>query len=179
MQRIEPGERPHRVPSKWDPTEPGSIESLQVVYKIAERCNINCTYCYYFNMGEESALARPARAAIGVTESLAHWIAQGCNELQIPRVKVSFHGGEPTLIGVEAFSDTCRRLRDLIAPVADISFSIQTNGTLLDDRWIKTFIDHEVSVGVSIDGARVRTTGFDWIGAVVPLLVLPKMRSDG
>src|SRR5580765_3806373 len=82
----------------WSHTTPGSIEALQVVYKVAERCNINCTYCYYFNMGEDTALTRPANASLAVTESLARWIAQGCAELRIPSVNVTFHGGEPAMI---------------------------------------------------------------------------------
>ncbi|MFC9767996.1 radical SAM protein [Rhodococcus jostii] len=143
-----------RVRRKWSPTAPESIEALQVVYKVAERCNINCAYCYYFNMGEETALARPARASIEVTDALAHWIAQGCEELKIPHVKVCFHGGEPALIGAVGFDEACRRLREIIEPVATLSLSIQTNGTLLNDRWLEAFIEHTVGVGVSIDGPK-------------------------
>jgi uncharacterized protein len=150
----------HRVRPVWSHTEPGSIEALQVVYKVAERCNINCTYCYYFNMGEETALTRPVLASIDVTDALARWIAQGCEELRIPCAKVTFHGGEPTLIGVKAFGEACRRLRDIIEPVAAVSLSIQTNGTLLDDRWVEAFIEHGVGVGISIDGARAANDRF-------------------
>jgi uncharacterized protein len=138
--------------TRWNAATPGSIEALQVVYKIAERCNINCTYCYYFNMGEETPLSRPAFASLEVTETLARWIAQGCDELRIPWAKISFHGGEPTLVGVRAFAEACRRFRDIIEPVAKVSLSIQTNGTLLDESWIETFAAHGVNVGVSIDG---------------------------
>lgn len=136
----------------WSPAAPDSIDALQVVYKVAERCNINCTYCYYFNMGEETALGRPPLATLEVTEKIAHWIAQGCGELRIPCAKISFHGGEPTLFGVQRFADSCRRLRDIIEPVASVSLSIQMNGTLLDDQWISAFAEYGVAVGVSIDG---------------------------
>ncbi len=144
----------------WNPAEPGSIEALQVVYKVAERCNINCTYCYYFNMGEETALERPARASIDVTDALARWIAQGCEDLSIPCTKVTFHGGEPTLMGVKRFGDACRRLRDIIQPAATVLLSIQTNGTLLDDQWVAAFIEHGVGVGVSIDGPQAANDRF-------------------
>ena len=144
----------------WSPAEPDSIEALQVVYKVAERCNINCTYCYYFNMGEETAFARPARASIDVTDALARWIAQGCEELSIPCAKVTFHGGEPTLMGVKRFGDACQRLRDIIQPVATALLGIQTNGTLLDDRWVAAFIEHGVAVGISIDGPQAENDRF-------------------
>src|SRR5258708_22578221 len=137
---------------KWSAAAADSIDALQIIYKVAERCNINCTYCYYFNMGERTPLARPNLASEQVTKELAHWISQGCYELRIARAKVCFHGGEPTLMGVEAFGDACRCLRSTIEPVARLSLSIQTNGVMLDGRWIDTFIEHKVGVGVSIDG---------------------------
>lgn len=139
---------------EWSGAEPDSIEALQVIYKIAERCNINCSYCYYFNMGEETPMGRPAYASLKVTDALARWIAQGCQELRIPRVRLSFHGGEPMLIGADAFDKACRRLREAIEPVATLALSIQTNGMFVDERWIDRFIEHRVGVGVSIDGLR-------------------------
>ena len=141
-----------RARRQWSAAEPDSIDALQVVYKVAERCNINCTYCYYFNMGEETPFARPKLASAQVTDGLGQWIAQGCDELRIPHAKISFHGGEPTLMGVKGFGDACRRLRATIEPVARVSISIQTNGLTVDERWIEQFVEHAVGVGVSIDG---------------------------
>ena len=145
---------------EWSPAEPDSVQALQVIYKVAERCNINCSYCYYFNMGEETPMGRPAYASLEVTDALARWIAQGCEELRIPRVRLAFHGGEPTLIGAAAFDRTCRRLREVIEPVASLALSIQTNGTLIDDRWIETLAEHRVGVGVSIDGPKAENDRF-------------------
>jgi len=139
---------------EWRASEPDSIEALQVVYKVAERCNINCSYCYYFHMGDETPLERPAYAPHAVTERLAHWMAEGCAELRIPRAKLAFHGGEPAMIGAETFGKACRTLRDIIEPVANLSLAIQTNGVLLDERWTDHFIEHAVGVGISIDGPR-------------------------
>lgn len=149
-----------RARRKWSAAEPDSIDALQIVYKVAERCNINCTYCYYFNMGEETPFARPQLASQQVTERLANWIAQGCDELRIPHAKISFHGGEPTLMGSKAFGDACRRFRSTIEPVARVSLSIQTNGIMLDERWIDQFAEHAVGVGVSIDGPQTANDRF-------------------
>ena len=144
----------------WSAAEPDSIEALQVVYKIAERCNINCSYCYYFNMGEKTPMGRPAHASLKVTDALARWIGQGCRELRIPRVRLSFHGGEPMLIGADLFDKTCRRLREVIEPVATLDLSIQTNGMFVDERWIDRFIEHHVGIGVSIDGGKADNDRF-------------------
>ena len=131
-----------------------------MIYKIAERCNINCSYCYYFNMGEKTPMGRPAYASPAVTDALAQWIAHGCQELRIPRVRLSFHGGEPALIGADAFDQACRLLRAAIEPVATLALSIQTNGMFVDERWIERFIEHRVAVGVSIDGTHADNDRF-------------------
>ncbi|PRP95852.1 Anaerobic sulfatase-maturating enzyme [Enhygromyxa salina] len=143
-----------RARGNWNPAEPDSIECLQIVYKVAERCNINCTYCYYFNMGEDTALSRPARASVRLTEQLGDWLAHGCAELGVTRVKIAFHGGEPMLVQPAVFDKMCATLRRKVAPVAHITFSIQTNGTILNQHWVDLFRQHEVTVGVSVDGKR-------------------------
>src|SRR5271167_245716 len=33
---------------------------LQVVFKVASRCNLNCAYCYVYNKGDDSWRSRPA-----------------------------------------------------------------------------------------------------------------------
>lgn len=131
-----------------------SIRTLQVVLKVAERCNINCSYCYYFNMGETSALDRPALISLDTVASLARWIREGCAELGIGRVMVSFHGGEPLLLKPARFSAACTLLRETIEPVAKVSFAVQTNGTILSRQWLDIFAEHRIHVGVSIDGDR-------------------------
>jgi uncharacterized protein len=138
--------------SQFDPSYPNSIESLQIVYKVVERCNLNCSYCYYFNMGDNSAMERPAKASIESADALAEWLAAGCLELQIPIVRIAFHGGEPMLSQVRHFDRICRNFRDKLDGVARLEFSIQTNGTIFSDAWLNAFIEHRVSVGVSIDG---------------------------
>ncbi len=138
----------------WDPSEPNSIECLQVVYKIAERCNINCSYCYYFNMGDDTALGRPARASVGSTINLAKWIAAGCADLRIPRVNISFHGGEPMLAKPDRFAKMCEAFLTHIGPVAEVRFAIQTNGTIFNNDWLRVLVKYRVSIGISIDGDR-------------------------
>jgi uncharacterized protein len=136
----------------WKPYEPHSIERIQIVYKLVERCNLNCTYCYYYNMGDKTALQRPARANLECTKQYALWLAEGCKKLDIPKVLISFHGGEPMLMHAAEFAKTCDIFVRAISPVAEVSFSIQTNGTLLTDGWLEALKGYRVSVGISIDG---------------------------
>lgn len=139
----------------WSPAVNNAINCLQVVYKIAERCNLNCSYCYYYNMGDKTALERPARASQSTSDSLANWLAAGVEELGIREVHISFHGGEPMLLRAEEFARTCEIFKSALNHVAKLRFSIQTNGTLLNDGWLEALTHYQVSVGVSIDGSKV------------------------
>jgi uncharacterized protein len=136
----------------WTPAEPDAIQCLQIVYKIAERCNLNCSYCYYYNMGDDTALSRPARASLDTSEALAQWLAQGCSELGIPQVSIAFHGGEPMLVRAAEFARICAAFERHLGEQVDLRFSIQTNGTLLTEGWIEALRHYRVSIGISIDG---------------------------
>ena len=138
----------------FDPSKPDSIDNLQVVFKVVERCNINCSYCYYFNMGDNTAMERPPLVSTDIAELLARWIAQGCRDLRIPKVLISFHGGEPMMLKPRNFGAVCEVLRRHISPVAELTFSMQTNGTILNEEWLALFDEYGVRVGVSIDGDR-------------------------
>ncbi|MBA6256432.1 MULTISPECIES: radical SAM protein [unclassified Colwellia] len=131
-----------------------SIDRLQIIFKVVERCNINCSYCYYFNMGDESALSRPSIVSFDNAISIAIWIAKGCVELNIKNVDISFHGGEPMLLPIKRFKSICKILNDAISKFAHLTLSIQTNGTILNKDWIEIFEEYEINVGFSIDGYR-------------------------
>jgi len=69
------------------------------------------------------------------------------------RLSFSFHGGEPCLIGPITFDRWCRFARERLS-FLDLSLAIQTNATLLDEAWCSVLKEHQVAVGVSIDGPR-------------------------
>jgi len=61
------------------------------------------------------------------------------------------HGGEPLLVGQHRMLSLIRVLMQHPAPV---SYSIQTNGTLLNARWLDFFDEHcpSLDIGISLDG---------------------------
>lgn len=69
-------------------------------------------------------------------------------------IRFSWHGGEPTVLGVEYYRrivDIQRRLRP---PGRTIANGLQTNGTLLDEDWGSFLSTEDFSVGLSLDGPR-------------------------
>jgi uncharacterized protein len=131
-----------------------SVDRLQIVFKVVERCNINCRYCYYFNMGDSSALQRPPVVSVDTVAQIARWLAIGCQELQIKELLISFHGGEPMMLKPDNFDYICQLFMEHLENIVTLHFGIQTNGTILSDKWLAILCKHRVNVGISIDGAR-------------------------
>ena len=55
-----------------------SMYTNSLVVKVASRCNLNCTYCYVYNMGDESYKKQPKFMSEDVIQSLFlriknHW----------------------------------------------------------------------------------------------------------
>lgn len=126
----------------------------QAILKVASRCNLNCSYCYVYNKADTTWMRRPPVMSDAVFNSTLDRIVEHCRATRQQRFDVAFHGGEPCLIGPEKFDVWCRRLRAVLGPLVHLKIVVQTNGTLLDARWIELLLKHEVSVGISMDGPK-------------------------
>jgi uncharacterized protein len=127
-------------------------EPLQFVLKLASRCNLNCSYCYVYNKGDDTWRARPPFMSAEIIEAAIRRIRSHIATSGQRKVRITFHGGEPCLVGVEAFELICRRLRSALSDVAHVHLTIQTNGVLVTEDWARVFREQGVYVGVSIDG---------------------------
>jgi len=125
-----------------------------IVLKIASRCNINCKYCYMYNMGDNSYLQQPKIISNKTIKELCFRIKEHCYKHKIKQFNVYLHGGEPLLVGKEKFISIVKQLRQVESETLKIFFGVQTNGILIDEEWCDIFIDLRVHVGISLDGNR-------------------------
>lgn len=51
-----------------------------LVVKVASRCNLNCTYCYVYNKGDDSYKQQPKVMSNDTVEELLKKIKNHCNE---------------------------------------------------------------------------------------------------
>lgn len=120
-----------------------------VLVKVASRCNINCTYCYVYNMGDDnwSHLEKfMTRETIGaLCNSLAEIVTK-----QQKAFSIVLHGGEPFLLGETRLRFLLKSLRQVLSEHYPIS--IQTNGILISLPILDICSEFKVSVAVSIDG---------------------------
>jgi uncharacterized protein len=123
------------------------------VLKIAELCNLNCSYCYMYNKGDSSFRLRPKFMSREVAEAMLARIASYGQRHNLRKIAFALHGGEPLLIGTEWVQWFLERAH-AIGSSAGIAFAfgIQTNGTLLDQDWVDLLSTHKVMIGVSCDG---------------------------
>ena len=83
---------------------------------------------------------------------LEDYIVQHLQAAPTPEIRFSWHGGEPTMLGIDYFRKIVALQRRHRSPGQHISNGIQTNGTLLDEDWCSFFAAEGFSVGISLDG---------------------------
>jgi len=125
---------------------------FQVLVKpIGAVCNLDCRYCYYLSKKE----LYPGTASFRMPEELlASYIAQHIEACPKDTVLFSWHGGEPTVLGIEYFQTIVDLQRRHNRAGREIINGIQTNGTLVDEAWCRFFSRERFYVGLSIDGPR-------------------------
>ncbi|MUK47513.1 anaerobic sulfatase maturase [Aliivibrio fischeri] len=113
------------------------------------RCNLDCHYCYYLKNEDKSKLGMDA-------ETLDKLVSNHIQSQppQIPVIDFIWHGGEPMMKGL-AFYQTAIELQQAHQSTTPIQNTIQTNGTLINERWAAFFAQHNFMVGISIDGPQL------------------------
>lgn len=122
-----------------------------VLIKVASRCNINCNYCYVFNMGGDNW----SRQEKLMTKDTIDAVCNSLSALTCYQKKpfsVVLHGGEPLLLGALKLSYLFHSLRNSLPDYYPIS--IQTNGILITNEILDICSDFKITVAVSIDGPK-------------------------
>lgn len=121
------------------------------VIKIASRCNLNCSYCYEFNMGDDSWRAMPKSMSVSTLKKVIDRIKEHSKEHDFNNVSISLHGGEPLLVGHTTFEEYVKLIRQELSDYR-LSLGLQTNGIKIDDTYMKLFSKYNITVGLSLDG---------------------------
>ncbi|MER9474368.1 radical SAM protein [Mesorhizobium sp. M0520] len=107
-----------------------------------------------YNLGDNSILSKQKFMSRETFAKSIDAIAEYSRSHHITRVGIALHGGEPLLMGLHRFADFCELTREGLGE--DAVIAIQTNGTLLNEEWVKLFARYGILVGVSIDGPAVQ-----------------------
>lgn len=113
-------------------------------------CNLRCRYCFY---ADEARNRQQASLGVMSAQTAELLLKEAFRAVDSKgSVSFAFQGGEPTVAGLDFFRAFTACAKGLKPSGVGISFSIQTNGTLLDENWVRFFRDEGFLVGVSLDG---------------------------
>jgi uncharacterized protein len=126
----------------------------QFVLKVHSRCDLACDHCYVYEAADQSWRGRPMTISDEVISRTARRIAEHASSHGLRTAQVILHGGEPLLAGPARLRRVATELRSALRGVCRLGLRIQTNGVLLDEEFCELFAEHDVSVGISIDGDR-------------------------
>lgn len=127
------------------------MKQLQFLIKPASSaCNLRCRYCFYADIAQNRSVGhmgmmQPETVDFLLNEAFANIDPSG-------EIHFAFQGGEPTLAGLPFFLDFTKKVDGLKPRNVCVSYSIQTNGTLIDEAWVAFLKQYDFLVGISLDG---------------------------
>ncbi|MBW4839254.1 MAG: radical SAM protein, partial [Paenibacillaceae bacterium] len=125
-------------------------ENLGVMWKtVSEDCNLACDYCYYSTCG-----GKPGPKINRIDSALLDKFIKDYMQYSQGAATFAWQGGEPLLAGLDFFQEVVYRQTLHAPPHTIISNSLQTNATLVDDRWAAFFRTYQFLIGVSLDGPK-------------------------
>jgi uncharacterized protein len=137
-----------------DGVDPAAFQAQpisQLLVKVATRCNIDCSYCYWFR--DAAVYDKPKLMSAEVLHRLLQRIEEHVTKHSLIDFPIILHGGEPLLWGIENFDHIAVACKAISSRTGcEIPISVTTNGVLIDDDWLNCFEAHNISVAISLDG---------------------------
>jgi len=111
-------------------------------------CNLDCTYCFFLSKEQ----LYPGDRFRMSDDVVTTYLTQLIEAHRTREITIAFQGGEPTLMGVAFYRRLVAKAKEIAGPQRILDFTLQTNGTLLDDEWCEFLAKENVLVGLSLDG---------------------------
>ncbi|HAP95306.1 MAG TPA: hypothetical protein DCP54_06060, partial [Chryseobacterium sp.] len=123
------------------------------VLKVASRCNLNCSYCYMYNLGDNTYLSQPKFMSIETISIFAKKLNKYCIDTKVKYLQIVFHGGEPLLWSKDNYKQAIEIFTTEVQNVI-FDFALQTNGVTLNNDWYRLFEALNIRIGISMDGPK-------------------------
>lgn len=115
------------------------MSQINTLIKPTNECNMRCKYCFAEKYGYSNSLLD-----LKILKKYLKLLSQ-----KYDYINLVWHGGEPLIAPLSYYEeayDYCQKLD------SKFIYSIQTNGTLLNNENIDFFKEHDTSIGLSFDG---------------------------
>ena len=126
------------------------MRNVHIMIKpVSSLCNMKCKYCFYADVVSHRDISSYGFMKWETTKKV---IQNSLADLEANDVLTfSFQGGEPTLAGLTFFENFVRYVNVMKKNIS-VNYSLQTNASLLDDKWCAFFRENRFLLGVSLDG---------------------------
>lgn len=102
-----------------------------LLVKLASRCNINCTYCYWFR--DADVYKKPAVLTVEAEDAMCDALEEHIVTFGLERFSIVFHGGEPLLFPKHRFVKLQEKLIEVEERTGcEITRGLCSNGILID-----------------------------------------------
>lgn len=116
----------------------------------SSKCNLKCKYCFYHSISDARDIKDYGFMELDTLKEIIEKVKKYCDG---GNCTIGFQGGESTLIGLDFYKKLIEYTNEDNNGTI-FNFSLQTNGTLIDDEWAKFFKENNFLVGVSLDGTK-------------------------
>jgi uncharacterized protein len=122
------------------------------VLKLTAVCNLDCDYCYMFNLADKVHARVPPLLPIDTALKTLARIGEHLRETGRKEFDLTLHGGEPTMWPLDRFRILLDRVEEVRAGGLKLRVSMQTNAYRIDPKLLSLLAEHRVGIGVSLDG---------------------------
>lgn len=122
---------------------------LSVLIMPTDYCNMNCVYC--FN-SQKTTKAKMSISDVTLRKIFSATIPY------YDEVRYIWHGGEPTSMGIDFYRKALEMQKEINKNGTIVENSIQSNLTLLDEEFVKFFLENNINIGGSFDGTQNHMT---------------------
>ncbi len=130
------------------------MKNISLLIKPASSlCNLRCSYCFYADVVSLRQVSSFGIMEKEIVEKIIFNIISDLDEGG--SASFAFQGGEPTLAGLEWYKAFIKIVDETLIKInkkIKISYSIQTNGIVIDNEWCEFLKENNFLVGLSLDG---------------------------
>lgn len=120
------------------------MRSLTII--LTDKCNLKCTYCYLKEMGSKRYIDPETLKSIIV------WFFKQAISINEKELNFVFFGGEP-ILAFPRIKEAVLLSKSLAKNLGiNVTFVTISNGTLINNEVLDFFIEHEITLQLSIDG---------------------------
>lgn len=116
--------------------------SLGVIH-ITSNCNLRCEYCF-----------ANCTSGTSISDNQLYKSIDAILKLPNKDILIDFHGGEPLIAFEKIKKAVDYANKQAVILGKNISFVLQTNGTLLNNEKLEFIKENKIGIGVSFDGPR-------------------------